>query len=536
LKGIQGYKIQNNEDEAKKFIRIAKTVDNNFLYVILSILVLIFSIFSIASKKSVVDWSIANWDSRNLLENVQNRAASNLNDMNDYLSYLVNLIESESESYQEILYYDTNYIVFSSIRFRFFRTISRECLDQSITTQLNLINKNTCFYSDHNSKTVNKADLMNFKFKEETETNILMDRLTPLGRLDKSGIVVDINVKDNDEFSKMMNKLSIMFDKSYDHIKQDVQAIELQYTLYETNKDLFIHNLILVQKDANGFPRITIADSIPFLTNMYETSKGKSIKSLDFLRIIFYILLLSSIPLRIIQKYTNSTNKGVFALLKIIIVTLFTFKNLLLIFSVGFMFSAFISFNNDLIDTSKFYTSTDFYDFYAFALKQKEARILDQMSIYFILIYCFKYLQYFESIRTILTSLKKASYEYFMILSTICVFLLSLTFLTNFVYGTYVFEHRNFLNSIATNIKFFILVEDSSLNEELMTSGSGFAVFIYIFYIFLFKYFLVYLFFPIFMEYFRIESDKIFYFIHSEDYQSSEKLSIKESKIFLIKY
>jgi len=531
---MQGYKLQNNgEDEAKIFIKLAKTVDNNFLYVILSILVLIFSIISIASKKSVVEWSMANWDSRNLLETVLNRAAPNLNDMNDYLSYFVNLIKSNSESHEEILFYDTNYVVFNSIRFRFFRTISRECLDQNITAQLNLIDKRTCFYSDHNSETANKADLMNFKFMEETETNILLDRVTSLGRLDKSGFVVDINAKDDDAFNKMINKLSIMMDKSYDHITPDLQAIELQYTHYETNKDLFLYNLLLVQRNANGFPTITIAESIPFLTNMYETSKGKSIKSLDFLRIIFYILLTSSIPFRIIQKYRNSTNKGIFALLKIIFVILLTFKNLLLIFSFGFMLSAFINFSNYYIDTTEFYTSNKFYDFYDFASNQKEARILDQISIYFILIYCFKHLQYFESIRAVLISLKKASYEYFLILSAICVFLLSLTFLTNFAYGTYVFEHRNFLSSIATNIKFFILVEDSFLTEELMASRTAFAVFIYIFYIFVFKYFLVYLFFPIFMEYFRIDSDKVYYFVNSEDYQGSDKLTFKESKIIL---
>lgn len=108
-----------------------------------------------------------------------------------------------------------------------------------------------------------------------------------------------------------------------------------------------------------------------------------------------------------------------------------------------------------------------------------------------------------------------------------------------FVYGSYLFEYRNFKTSILENIKIFVLVEDTDATVEFIKHYRVFSVIMLIIFIIFFKYLLLNLFYPIFIEYERLEIEKTIYSrgIRCDDYeekQSEEEFTWKKSKLLLL--
>jgi hypothetical protein len=292
-------------------------------------------------------------------------------------------------------------------------------------------------------------------------------------------------------------------------LNYDIQGIELQYTLYDPNLDIFITNLFLVQRDINGIPTFTIADAIPFNINMYETAKERDLKKIDLVRIIFLFIIISSIVLRIYQKYKNNEKKGCTVISRIIFTVILQMKNVLILFAAGFLIGAYINFSSGLsLDSLAYYKNPYFYDFYQFASNQKEARNLEILSMYLLCLYSLKYLQLIESIQILFIAFKKASFEYFSLLVTIAVLFCGLSILTNFVFGSYIYEYKNFVDSVTMNIKIFIFIENTSVTTLFLNYFRVFSIIVLIIFIFLIRYFLLNLFYPIFIEYYRLEVDK----------------------------
>lgn len=197
------------------------------------------------------------------------------------------------------------------------------------------------------------------------------------------------------------------------------------------------------------------------------------------------------------------------------------------------MVTAYINYSTQSIDTFSYYSAQYFVDLYGLAGDQKESRGLELLSTYLICLYSLKYFQFIESIQPIFEVLKKSSFEYLSLLVTICVVFLGLSILTNFVFGSYIYEYKTFAESVLMNIKIFIFIENTAVTAEFLKFYRVFSIIILIIFIFLIRYFFLNLFYPIFIEYYRIEIDKqkmASVLKKSEADQAQEGYTFSESK------
>jgi hypothetical protein len=264
----------------------------------------------------------------------------------------------------------------------------------------------------------------------------------------------------------------------------------------------------LVESGLNNVPVITKADAVQFDVNVYGGINGPVVQKLDFIRIVLMCILLAVIPLRIFQKYKNSEQKGKFVLLNYSFRVILQVKNIILIVSFAFLINAFINFITYKIDPLAYHTNGYFKDIYMFATQQKYARTIDELSCYLIMIHSLKYFQYFKSLNIFYIALKKSSLEYFTLLVTILVIFLGLSLLTNFVFGTYIYEYKTFVESVATNIKVFIFIDNTSIIKEFFEIYSTLSIIFLIIFVFLIRFYLLNLFYPIFIEYYKNEMEK----------------------------
>lgn len=462
--------------------------------------------------------------------------------MKDYLNRYIDYIEGDLSSSKERAFF-----FYGPIRFRFLDTIFYDCLKDYNSYSLVMLieDSNICKHLTFTDEAINSTSHMNFlnisdiyyPFKFSNQTNITHILNSPLGQVTTSGIVIDLYVDQEQDYNSKINQLKFLASyQDYDLLENYV-GMELSYTLYDPNLDVFINNLLFTQRDIDYKPMITFADAIPFTTNIYEGSAGKSLESVDIIRIILIFILLIAPPFRMIQKYIKSEKKGCWHLMKLVVVVLCQLKNIILLFALGFILSAFISFSTKKIDTLNYYTANYFIDLYDFASIQKEKRALDILSMYLVGIYCLKFLQYIEGIHILYISFKKAAFEYFALLATICVLFIGLSILTNFVFGSYIYEYKNFIDSLTMNIRIFIFIENTSVTNKFLEYYKVFSIFVLIIFIFLIKYYLLNLFYPILMEYYRNEIDQ---HVLSKIYIKSEgedpEMKFKESKINIFKF
>jgi len=275
----------------------------------------------------------------------------------------------------------------------------------------------------------------------------------------------------------------------------------------------------------NDNPLITIVDGVPFISNVYETNLGSIIYTLDIIRLICAGLLLLTIIIRIREKYVEKTKKkfksknknqevsvedeSKFTLIrKIIISTIFSPKNLLLMIGFIFYLIAYMNYTSNSLNSQEVYKDTvTFRDLYQFAKNQKFCRTLDLLSLYLFGLYSIKYLQYIQRVQILLRAFKKSAFEYFAILASIAVIFFGLSILTNFVFGSYIYEYKNFLDSLIMNLKVFIFVENSTITGKFMEFYRLFSIIILILFVFLIKYFSLNLFLPVLVEYYRNECE-----------------------------
>lgn len=283
----------------------------------------------------------------------------------------------------------------------------------------------------------------------------------------------------------------------------------------------------------NNNPVITLADSISFVTNVYETSSGAALQGIDVIRMILLFVLFLTIPIRIYQKYNESEVKGCKPFLKFCLVVTFQLKNVLIIFSLAFIVTAYATYTSGSIDSYAFYTSRYYVDFYALASRQRDVRGLELLSTYLMCLYSLKYAQFVDALQITFTAFKKSSFEYISLLATICVLFLGLSILTNFVFGSYIFEYKSFVESVSMNIKLFIFIEDTVVTAQFLQYYRIFSIIVLIIFIFLIRYYFLNLFYPIFIEYYRIEVDSREFAKKMEKdggLQDQEGLTFKESK------
>jgi hypothetical protein len=518
LKGIENFKAHDRESPNKNFEDILKTIDNHVFFILICILYMIASMYSIGIKKNVSNWSTANWQNRVLLENFE---VPPIKTMYDALNYTIGFVDINNKfnvigNNKEFLYYGT-------ARIRFMMTQTYSCSDMVVGSTIydKFMEKNLfmCFYMDFIESTWNTSSILNYQFSYPNTTNISHTINSPIGTSLGAGVNIDLYFQNITDYTKKMKDLSYIANPSNNLLPNSVKGIELSFNIYQPSYDVFISNIILFERDINLNPIVTLADTVSFVSNVYETTQGQIAMYCDLVRGGLFIILFLSLPLRIYQKYKRIHTRGKLVLLHTAAVTILQIKNILLILCGVFSACAAFDFFFSKIDTMNYYSSNYYFDTYNFANAQKNARVLDILSFYLIGLYSLKYLQYFEKLHILFIALKKSTFEYFFLFITIGVLFIGLSILTNFVFGTYIFEYKDFTNSIIMNIKIFIFIENTSVTEQFMKYYRILSIIVIIIFIFLIRYFLLNLFYPIFIEYYRIEVEK---------YSSSKNSSNKE--------
>ena len=210
--------------------------------------------------------------------------------------------------------------------------------------------------------------------------------------------------------------------------------------------------------------------------------------------------------MRIIQK-KNSFEPGIKNILLVIVSVMFQLKNLLYLASLILYLVSFNYFNGEKYTKEDLF-SPDF-DHYNLAIKKRDMFVYDCISFLFMIVYILKYYQLIDSIGDLIRTVKRAGFEYLVQIVIIIILFLGLSILTSFVYGSYMFEFRNFEQSILTNIKLFILVEDTNVILRFITDNRGFTIIVLIIFVMILKFVLLNMFFGIFIEYYRLTYERL---------------------------
>ena len=540
LKGLNKYHSEPY-DYNKEFMKVVMMPENNIIFVVLSLLLVCISIYAIQEKyHKIKKWNqmtqlnSAFFDKLYSIPGTEKKYGwfTEYNTFDRFLIFIKLILEKDEN-------YLANLKLYGKIMLRFFATKERDCFSKSDSElQINKLflqmTEHKCYYSDYegdnkDTSTLTLGQNSPYSFEYHDDIDITHTYNTFNGKFDKTGNLV---LFDFDKDVEITEKLKNTFDELFENpFPPQVQAIEFVANTYEPNLDIFVSNAVLMQKTISGKTAITYFESVPFVTNMYENKSD--LFGIDIARIIITIILLLTMFYHIYQKYSSMKVKSIKKLLVIIMNTVTQIKNLLLIFSTSFLIKAFVNYHQYNLDTQDYYdnlASKKYIDFYGFACRQRTARYLDQIAFYLIFIYCLKYLQFFEKINILIKSYKKSSFEFALICLTMLLLMLGMSTTTHFVYGGYIKEYSTFYYSFISNIKILLFIEDTGLITKLNEHFKAFSICLLIFYILTIRFFFMNLFYPIMIEYLRIEEDKL----NAAKLNNAKKLTIKEKlKIFL---
>ena len=216
------------------------------------------------------------------------------------------------------------------------------------------------------------------------------------------------------------------------------------------------------------------------------------------------------------------------AALRTTIITFLQIKNILLFLALIFYIIALLNFTDSSSNDSRSHVlSTQYSDYYNFAMSQKNALNLEILSLFFMALYSLKYFQIFKLANLMFIAFKKSAKEYVILCFIIIICFIGLTLFTYYIFGQHISEYQNFLDSIFMNFKIFLLSENLEIATKFMKFNKSMSVMIFFIFILAFRYFLFYLFYPILIEHYRMESEN---FVTNADDDEAE-MSMEESNI-----
>lgn len=496
LKGLKKYHVEPY-DYAKEFKKVVNAPENNIIFVVLTILLIILSFVAVCGKnRSIEKWSQVTQKNALCVDEFFNPSAllsTSVPTLSEYCKGLVNLV---SESNNLIKNYGFRMYGLSQIRI--FKGKKKDCFsgEETINSNYQAITEVNCFERDYSGSHKNKEAFKGFQYSDKLDITHTYNTYT--GKFDKTGVALRFNQAN-------LSTVQNLFDSNDDF--SNVIAVELQFNFYDPGLDIFVANGLLIQNE-NGKPIVTQKHTIPFLTNVYENNRD--IYRVDIVRIIITLILLLTIILNIFLKYRREKSKSAKNLIVLIINSILKIKSLLLIFSTAFISTAFAIFIKHNLDSNDHNTQTDTYiDFLGYAMDQKRGRYFDQLAFFIIFLYTLKYLQFFERINVLITVFKKAAFEILLLTITVIFLILGLSFTSYFVYGSYIKDYSTFNDSIITNIKVILFLENTNIISELDQKFRGFSILLLIVFILILRFFVLNLFYPVIIEYLRIETDKI---------------------------
>jgi len=285
---------------------------------------------------------------------------------------------------------------------------------------------------------------------------------------------------------------------------------------------------------------VTFHEVIPFKINLYETSRESFFLKIDFIRLLLLVGLFSSVFVLTVKKCLNQVQKigkkfikGFLSYFYIFLETAIQIKCILLICALGLYIDSFLNFYNSSFNNSQeLYNSPSYYDFYTFARNQKNSMNNECLSLYFIMIYSLKYIQVFSQSNLIFYALHKVVKEYFFLLVMIMVCFTGFSLCSYYLFCQNIYEYQYFLNSLHINFKIFIFGENNEISSELLIKSRSMTVVIYFSFLFLIRYFLLGLFYPILIERYIIESQNLVSYGENQG-EEEEEFNFINSKLIV---
>lgn len=178
--------------------------------------------------------------------------------------------------------------------------------------------------------------------------------------------------------------------------------------------------------------------------------------------------------------------------------------------------------------TQSHYDSSLYFDYYTFATNQKTSMIYECFSLFLIMIYSFKYFQILSQSNLLYYVFNKVSREYFFLFIIIIICFVGLSLCTYYIFGQHIYEYQHFLETLHTNFKIFILGENSKISSKFLIHNRSFSIAIFFTFLFLIRYFLLGLFYPIMIERYMIESEN--FLTSNQTNQETEEFTFIDRK------
>ena len=498
LKGINKYRYKPR-DKKKEFEKVLAMPENGPVCVLVAVILICASFYAVQEKNhDIKKWSqIFKYNEAYLSSTgILDYSNEGTDSLVEAFSSINKYVTDSSNPEKSLLPIQ----IFGPVQHRFFFTKQRPVNAESAPFTLFKHQELALYYMDYDGEHKDtSACLGDHAYKSEKETNIEHVYNTHYGSIDKSGVQIITPFRDIKNNPQIFDGLVTEAD--------NIQGFELLYNIYEPNLDIFVANAFLIQRSIIGKFHVTVADTIPFITNVYENKTV--LFAFDVVRIVLTVLMLLTMPLYIYSKYKSLPIKSSKKLITIIVNTLFQVKNILLIVSAVFLIRAVAYFNSKRFDTQRLGDNTkEYVDLYSYADEQRKGRYFDQIAFYLFFIYALKYLQYFSSVNMFLKSFKKSAFEFTVIGVVILLFILGMSVSTHYVYGGYIKEYSTFYYSLISNIKILLFVEDTMLITKLNEHFKEFSICLLIFYILFVRFLFLNLFHPVMIEYLRIETDR----------------------------
>jgi hypothetical protein len=102
----------------------------------------------------------------------------------------------------------------------------------------------------------------------------------------------------------------------------------------------------------------------------------------------------------------------------------------------------------------------------------------------------------------------------------------------HFVYGGYIMEFTTFLDSIIYSLEIIIYIDNSNIVENMRNKFNDFTIAYFLIYIIFIRFFVLLLFYPIIIEYLRMENEQEKYTSSAKVYTFSEKFKLFLASFF----
>ena len=531
LKGLHHYNA-SNIDEKKLYLRSIKKFDNWWFLILCSIVFIILSLVSLSYKKDVDHYYFSN---RIKDANFYDYDPARKQTFQDFITEFIGFANN-SYILNKVRGKPYTYVGESYLRIMMVKSV--DCMDYEKSsvnnTQFKLfynIPNHICLVKDYIGNNIDSDGIYTYRHRKANETYIERNIKTQQGKYDTSGILFKFNLTDAEDTNRKLNDLLELTRPNY-KFPPNVKAIEYSSTIYSSSFDLFQTVLVFAEKNSLGFPIKIIDKTINFNLNFYEGSNGILLKLLDTIRII----LLGSITIIIyfgyvIQKYLKLKSKGMKFEKLYLIKVLFTLKFVILISSFACYLYSYLTYLLKSRNSKNILLNDGYTDLYIDGKRLENAYEIELISLFIFCLYFIKYFQLFNQIQMIFVAFKMAIKD-LLVLSIIIFTLIIIISIILFInYGNTFYEIRTFGRAFIFAINIFLFNEKTILVTRMLNENREFTIVFVIFFIFIVKIILLKLFYPIFIERYRINTDKLeMKFYNTEE---KTKLTLKQSNFFI---